>query len=215
MATNLTIRVNNGSPDIAYGASGASYLDLDLNNDYLIWTSGSSVVADGQDEPTAEELNEASTLIDSSLDVTVPYCLAFDYSANLLDKVEGMGENKRYVFAFSFDGDTASEPQLEAWDDSNHNSYDKHVLGAGSGGTSMVKAVCTTDLLPGASWVGTAIRGDDSADVVKLNHGNGAISLASGDSSKELYANIKIVIPAGYATPAVELFTLTVRYTWN
>ncbi len=80
----------------------------------------------------------------------------------------------------------------------------------------MVKAVCTTDTLPGASWAGTAIAGDDSARVVLLNSGNGALgALPTGDSYHELYANIKIVIPGGYGTPSVETFVLTVRYTWN
>jgi hypothetical protein len=80
----------------------------------------------------------------------------------------------------------------------------------------MVKAVCTTGALPGAAWVGTAIAGSGATRVVKLNDGNGALdALESGEISQELYANIKIVIPMAYATPAVETFTLTCRYTWQ
>lgn len=212
MATNLNLRVNVGD-EIAYGESGANYIDVNLTLDYFIWTAGSSAVADGQDEPTQDELNQAWTIIDDSNPVTIPHYLIFDYSAGILDEVEGMGENKRYVFAFSFDGATASEPQLEAWDDSNHNSIDKHVLGVETGEDSFVKAICTTLSLPGASWSGTPIAG--SSNVLLLNNGNGALSsLATGETSQELYANIKIVIPANYDTPAIETFVLTVRYSW-
>jgi hypothetical protein len=127
-----------------------------------------------------------------------------------------MGENKRYVFCFSFDGATANEPQLEAWDNSDHDTIDKHVLGFGTPANSMVKAICTTLALPDASWVGTAIAGDGVTRVVKLNAGNGALDvLETGETSQELYANIKIEIPMAYAIPAVESFILTVRYTWN
>ena len=218
MATNLTVRVNTDDAEVAYGASGAIYVDLDLDHDYLIWTAGSDDVKDGEDEPTADELNEASTIIDDSVETQVAYCLLFDYNASLLDEIKGIGENKRYVFNFSFDGDTASEPQLEAWDDSNHNSTDKHVLGGASGYDSFVKAKCTTGALPGADWAKTGGSHTDlagSGNVVQLNDGNGAISLASGESSEELYANIAVVIPADYPTPAVETFVLTCRYTWN
>jgi len=209
--TNLTLRINKGDPDVAYGATGADYLDVDLTNDYLIWTAGSSAVADGQDEPTQEELTQAYSIIDTS-DVTVAHCLLFDYSGSILEDVEGIGENKQYVFCFSFDGATANEPQLEAWDNSDHDSTDKNVLGVETGIDSFVKAVCTTDTLPGASWTGTAIAGATS---ILLNHGNGALSeLATGETSQELYANIKIVIPADYDTPAIETFVLTIRYTW-
>lgn len=214
MGTNLTFRINNGDPDIAYGDTGATFIDVNLTLDYLIWTKGSIAVADGQDEPSQDELNQAYPIIDT-VDTKVPYCLLYDYSADKLEEVEGMGENKRYVFAFSFDGATASEPQLEAWDDSNHNSTDKHVLGVATGEDSFIKAVCTTLGLPGADWVGTPIAG--ATDVLLLNPitGGGALdALETGETSQELYANIKIVIPANYDTPAIETFVLTVRFTW-
>jgi hypothetical protein len=127
-----------------------------------------------------------------------------------------MGLNKRYVFAFSFDGATANEPQLEAWDDSDHDTIIKNVLGLGTPANSMVKVVCTTGALPGVDWAGTAIAGSGATRVVKLNDGNGALDvLGSGETSQELYANIKIEIPMAYATPAVESFILTCRYTWQ
>ena len=215
--TNLIIKINDTDADIPVGGTGAGYVDLDLDHDYIIWTSGSDDVKAGEAEPTDEQLNEASTLIDESVETQVAYALLFDYSLGELVEIEGMGANKRYVFAFSFDADTATEPQLEAWDDEDHDSTDKHVLGGISGFDSMVKAVCTTGSLPGANWAKTGGTHIDLAginNIVKLNNENGAISVASGET-EELYANIAIVIPIGYDYPAIETFVLTCRYTWS
>lgn len=222
MATNLTVRANYVDADLAVGDSGAGYIDLDLTNDYIIWTEGSDDVKDLMThEPTELELNEASVIIDEDADKEVPLCLLMDYSHDVggsyyTHEVKGIGENKRYVFAFSFDGATANEPQLEAWDDSDHDSTDKHVLGNGTPADSMIKGICTTDSAPGAGWAGTALAGDGSSRVLKLNAGNGALgAVPSGETHNNLYANLKIVIPQDYATPAIESFVLTVRYTWN
>jgi len=218
--TNLTIRTNYIDADLEYGESGAGYIDLDLDHDYIIWTKGDATVKDLMTaEPTAKELNNASAIIDASADVDVALCLLMDYSHNVggayyTHEVVGMGENKQFVFDFSFDGATASEPQLEAWDDSNHNTTDAHVLGNGTPANSMLKAIATSTSLPGASWAGSSIAGNDN--VLLLNEGNGALDeLATGETSHELYANIKITIPAGYATPEVVSFVLSTRFTWN
>ena len=217
--TNLTVRANYVDADIPYGATGAGYIELNLANDYFIWTGGSPIVDLMITEPLASELNEGATIIDDSVDVQVPYCYLMDYShdvggAYYTHLVLGMGDNKQYVFNFSFDGPTASEPRLEAWDDSSHTTADTHVLGNGTPANSMLKAVPTTSVLPGASWAGTPIA--DTDDYILLNEGNGALAvLATGETSHELYANIKIVIPTGYATPEVASFVITTRYTWN
>jgi len=222
MATNLLIRTNYVDADVTYQTTPADYITMDLVNDYLVWTEGNATVKDLMTtEPTPTELNEASTIIDADDDKQVNLCLLMDYShdvggAYYTHEVIGMGENKRYVFAFSFDGATASEPQIEAWDDENHDSTDKHVLGAGTPADSMVKAICTTDSLPGVDWAGNPIAGSASARILELNVGNGALSsVPSGQTTQELYANIKIVIPQAYATPSVETFVLTCRFTWN
>jgi len=222
MATNLSVRVNYVDADVDYQTTPADYITMDLDNDYLIWTEGNATVKDLMtSEPTPAELNEASTIIDNDDDKQVNKCLLMDYSHNVggayyTHEVVGMGENKRYVYAFSFDGATASEPQLEAWDDENHNTYAKNVLGDGTPADSMVKAVCTTDALPGEDWAGTPIAGDASARVIQLNAGNGALGdVPSGQTTQELYANLKIVIPQAYSIPFIETFVLTCRYTWN
>lgn len=222
MATNLLIRANYVDSDVDYQTTPADYITLDLANDYFIHTEGNDIVKDLMThEPTPAELNVASTIIDNDDDKQVNKCLLMDYSHNVggsyyTHLVKGIGENKRYVFAFSFDGATATEPQLEAWDDENHNTYAKHVLGNGIPADSMIKVICTTDALPGEDWAGSPIAGSASARVIELNNGNGALgSLPSGQTTQELYANIKIVIPQAYATPSIESFCLAIRYTYN
>ena len=212
--TNLSILVNYVDSDVNYETTPADYIALDLTNDYLIWTEGDATVKDLMTHaPTPEELNAAATKIDPDNPVTVAKCLLMDYShdvggAYYTHLVKGMAENKRYVYCFSFDGATASEPQLEAWDNSSHNTTNNHVLGNGTPANSFVKGVCTTASLPGAGWAGAALAG--VSNILQLNNGNGAL-VGAGD----LYANLKIKIPAAYATPAAETFVLTVRYTWS
>lgn len=217
MTANLNVLVNVSDADVSYQADSSKFRILDLVQDYLIWTKGGAGVADGEDEPTEAELNVAATLIDPDDPVTVEKCLVFDKSeaTGTLRRVRGMAENKQYVFGFSFDGDTAIEPQLEAWDDSNHNSVDKNVLGGGgSGAVSMIKGKCTTNDLPGESWAGAPIAG--AGDVLLLNDGNGALGdVPSGQDSQELYCNLKIVIPKSFDPPCVEQFVFSVRFTWN
>jgi hypothetical protein len=207
---SLNVRVNYVDSDISYTVTPADYITLDLVHDYLIW---SKTLADLMThEPTPAELNAAAEIIDPSLAVTVTKCLLMDYSHDVggsyyTHLVKGMSENKRYVYVFSFDGATATEPQLEAWDTSAHTTFVKNVLGLGTPVNSMMKGVCTTSTFPGDGWGGTALAG--GSNVLLLNDGNGALSGAGN-----LYANLKIVIPAAYATPTAETFVSTVRYTY-
>ena len=210
MATALVVRVNYVDADVNYATTPADYITMDLTNDYLIW---SKLLDDLMThEPTAAELNAAAEIIDEAVDVIVTKCLLMDYSHDVggsyyTHLIKGMGENKKFVFCFSFDDATATEPQLEAWDTSAHTTYDNHVLGAGTAEDSMLKAVCTTTSLPGAGWAGTSLAG--GSNVLLLNDGNGALVAAA-----DLYANIKIVIPTAYTTPAAETFVQTIRYTY-
>lgn len=213
MSTALTVRLNYVDGDVAFGITPADYIAMDLTNDYLIWTKGDATVKDLMTaEPTSAQLNAAAELIDPLLDVKVSKCLLMDYSHNVggayyTHLVKGMGENKRYVFAFDFDDETATEPQLEAWDTSAHSTALLNALGAGTALNSMVKGVCTTVALPGVDWAGSPLAG--ASNVLLLNAGSGAITGAT-----VLYANLKIVIPAAYATPAAENFVLTCRFTY-
>lgn len=219
MSTALTVRVNYVDADVAYITTPADFIDMDLTNDYLVWTEGDATVKDLMThEPTADELNAAASVIDPAVDVTVAKCLLMDYSHNVggsyyTHLIKGMGENKRYVFCFSFDGATATEPQLEVWDTSAHTTSNNNVLGAGTPANSMVKGVCTTASSPGASWVGASLAG--SSNVLLLNDGSGAIDgPESAEATEDLYSNLKIVIPAAYSTPAAETFVLSIRYAY-
>ena len=210
MATALNVRVNYVDATHTYSGHTSDYITMDLVNDYFIW---SKTLADLMThEPTSDELNAAAEIIDPALAVTVTKCLLMDYSHNVggayyTHLVIGMSLNKKFVYCFSFDGATATEPQLEAWDTSAHTTILKHVLGANTPANSMMKGVCTTTTPPGVGWPGTALAG--ASNVLLLNDGSGALVGAG-----HLYANLKIVIPANYSTPAAETFVLTVRYTY-
>ncbi len=210
MATNMKFLVNYVDPAVKYETTPADYRELDLANDSLVWTKGSAIVTDLMGhQPIASELNAAAEIIDPVLPVTVSMCLLSTlvqfggpYNTHL---VKGMGTlTDQYVFCFSFDGATATEPQLEAWDDSTHLTFVKNVLGVGNALNSFVKAACTTLIVPG-----TYVEIAGGSNVILLNAGSGALTIAS-----DLYANIKIVIPGGYAIPAAESFVLTTRYTY-
>jgi len=208
MATNLTVKCNTTGND---ATDAGNFVTLDLSNDKLIWSDGSAAVADGQDTPSDAELNEAAPLVPSSLEYEIPYLFVLDYSATgqelkLMD-LAGSG-NYRYVLRFEFDGPTATEPTLEAWDDSDHDSNDYECLGAGNGADSYIHVVRTTDGSPGSDWSGTAIAG--ASNKSNMNGGGGAL----GSGSHTIYYNCKIIIPVG-ATPAAETPVLTCRYTWN
>jgi hypothetical protein len=211
---NMKFLINYVNADVNYVTTPADYIELDLDHDFLIWTHGDDIVKDLMThEPTAGELNAAAEEISEEEDVMVALCLLMDYSHNVggsyyTHKVMGMGENKRYSFCFSFDGATATEPQLEAWDDVTHTTFVKNVLGLGVTLDSMIKAKCTTNTLPGVDWPGTPIAG--GSNVVLLNDGAGALT-----GAKDLYSNIKIILPEDYPTPTVESFILTVRYTFS
>jgi hypothetical protein len=208
MATAMIFSVNYVDADVSYTTTPADYIDVDLTNDYLIWSATLDDLM--THEPTADELNENATIISDSVATTIAKCLLMDYSHSVggslyTHLVKGMGENKRYVFAFRFDGITATIPRLEAWDTSAHSTANKNVLGLGTPANSMVKAVKTTDALPGAGWAGTAIAG--ASNYVELDS-----AVLAG--AKDLYCNCKVVIPQSYATPSAETFCLTVRYTY-
>lgn len=217
--TNVEFYINVGDADIAYGETGADYLLVDLINDYLIWTAGDNTVKDGMTtEPSETQLTNASPIISATVPVQVLKCLLMDYSGigvNCLREVIGMGEdNKRYSFLFHFDGATATEPQLEAWDDDTMLTITNKVLGGAEESPienpedSMLLGVCSTTDPVGEDW-GAPLAGDGETYVLPLNQGDGALTEA-----KDLYANLKIVIPANFAYPAIETFSLVIRYNF-
>ena len=208
MATSLTVKVNTTANDTT---DSGNFVTMDLSNDKLIWSDGSSAVADGQDTPSNAELNEASPLVPTVSAYEIPYLFLLDFSATgqELKLVDLAGsDNNRYVLRFEFDAETATEPTLEAWDDSDHDSNDLECLGAGVGADSYIHVIRTTDGAPGSAWTGTAISGASN----KSNMNGGAGALGSG--SHTIYYNIRVEVPVG-ATPAAETPVITIRYTWN
>ena len=223
MATALTIRTRNQydlATDVPYAGNPNEFITMDLSNDIFIWTKGDSVIKNHMTtNPMSQpdKLIAAAAVIDDK-DVTVPLCLLYDYSHNIqgsiyTHEVLGMGIDRQYVFCFSFDGATATEPQLEAWDDATHLTFDTNTLGLGTALDSFLRGICTTAEAPDLEWDGAPIAG--ASNVLLLNAGAGALDeLVTGETSQELYCNLKIVIPGDYPTPAMEQFIWTVRYNY-
>lgn len=214
MATGLKLYVNSTNTEqdiLTLGTGDDLWIEIDLALDKLIWSEGSAAVIDDADEPTSDELNEAAMLIEAGSDNPANYCFLYDASQlklKLIDNAAGNGLDKQYAFGFEFDGATASEPTLEAWDTNAHATNNLHCLGNGTGANSFFKAVATKTASPGVDWAGTPISG--ASNKLNLNEGSGALGGAD-----RLYANIKVVVPAAYGTAAAETPVLTVRYTWN
>lgn len=193
----LSVYVNVDSQDQPLNTSGVDWVQFSEGNDKLIFTAGNATIADGQPVPTQSELVSAGVELTGSQIILSTYLLE-DFSANLLKSIDGMGNlDKRYVLAFDFDGDTASEPVLEVWDDSNINTATGTMLGSGTASQSFIRGVTTTSASPGAGWVTSAIRmaGASDGNFLFLNDQNGALG-----SATTLYCNLAVVIPASQTT---------------
>lgn len=205
----MDIYLNCDTVDSPLGTSGIDWNLMDIGADYLVLlTNGSTSVADGQIIPSTTQLNQAGLAITGLEQTCSKYFLA-DISANLLKQIHNMGAgNKRYVVAFDFDAETATEPVLEAWDDLTLLTADDTVLGAGTPSSSWIAAICTTDGNPGVGWSGTRLAGDTSNHFLLLNSGNGALT-----GAKTLYAQMKVVMPATIVNGGNESPILVVKYT--
>jgi hypothetical protein len=208
--TNLLLRINNSAVDNPYVTSPSNFITV-AADDTFIFSAGSALVANGQPIPSQADLNRAATLLSPTLATIVAHYFLGDTSLNLLKEIYLAGNgNNRYAFCCSFDGATASEPQLEAWDDSDLDSYSLTCLGSGNPANSWYKAKCTTSLAPGATWTGTPLGGSGASNIILLNDGAGALTVA-----KDLYFNFHVNIPAGVTTPGQYLPVLVVTYATN
>jgi hypothetical protein len=133
----MDIYLNCDTVDSPLGTSGLDWVQMDTDTDLLILlTNGSTSVADGQPIPSTTQLNQAGIVLTGIEQTCSKYFLADD-SANLLKLIHNMGSaNKRYVLAFDFDAETASEPVLEAWDDITMLTTNDVVLGEGTPSSS-------------------------------------------------------------------------------
>ena len=211
MSTEMKLYINNISDEIELGGVGADWTEVDAAADYFVFSAGSADVADGEAIPSDTDLNRAAVQLDAANPVNVSKCFLADVSANLLEEVINAGnQNKQYAFCVSLDGATASEPQLESWDNSDMDSSGGVELGGGTPANSWYKAICTNEGAPSADWTGTPLAGSGTSNVVNLNMSDGALA-AAGD----LYFNLKIVIPGGYLTPGLSTPIIVITYTTN
>jgi len=211
MVVNVLTFVNHTVTDATRVAQPANFIQMDLANDKLIFSAGSVAVADGQDTPSNAELNEAATLIQAT-PVEIAHTFLLDVSdvgQELKEMFMANSGDNRYVICLAFDGATASEPTLEAWDDDTHATANLNCLGLGTPANSMLKAVLTTAGSPGAGWAGTEIAGGAVPNVLLLNAGGGALGGAT-----DVYVNIHWDIPGSYATTFVETPVISCRYTY-
>ena len=165
----MELYINNISDELEYGVSGSDWVIVDADADYFIFSTGSVAVADGEAIPSETELNRAAVQLDDTNPVNVSkYFLADDTDSKLKEIINAGNQDKQYAFCCVFDGATASEPQLEAWDDSDMDSYNGVALGSGVPASSWYKAINTNDGTPGADWVGTALAGSGSSNILTL-----------------------------------------------
>ena len=209
--SNAILYINNTTTELPIGSTGTDWIAVQSGYDSFIFSNGGAGVADGDPIPTVEELNRAGVQLDADNPVIVPKYFLSDLSADLLLEIFNAGnQQKRYAFGISFDGATATEPQLEAWDNDSMDSYADPALGLGSPGSSWYRAICTTTSTPALNWTGTPLAGSGASNVVFLNDGNGALSGAG-----ELYFNFKVIIPGGYLVPASHNPIFAITFTTN
>lgn len=210
MSTSLKIYVNCDTQDLPYGTTGVDWVEVNLGADALIFSNGSEVVKDGEPIPGSSALNQAGIVL-TALEQVVPHYFLADFNENLLKEIHNAGnKDKQYVFCFAFDGATASEPVLEMWDNTSLNTFINYSLGAGTASNSWFRGIVTTDALPGANWVGNKLAGSSDTHFLWLNNQVGALGAA-----KNLYCNLKVVVPASFPNASAETPIMVVKYTGN
>ena len=193
----LNVFINVDTQDLALNTSGVDFVQFSEGNDQIIFTQGNTEVVDGADTPTQSELISAGIELTGSQIVLTEYLLQ-DTSENLLKNIDNMGNiDKQFVLAFDFDAPTASEPVLEVFDDSNLNTINNTMLGAGTPSASFIRGVTTTNSSPGSNWITTATRmaGSSDGNFLNLNDLGGFLTGAT-----TLYANLAVVVPASQTT---------------
>jgi hypothetical protein len=187
--------VNSGNASGGAGGSSSNWVVIDLVNDALLFLDNQQMDGDSSAGTKYAVIRPESGSLEA------PKTFVKDNSAAIYDQVplagttagEQSGGNTRYVFAIYFDGSTAGIPYLEAWDDSAHNAILSDYLGAGTPASSTIKAVSTTDAVPGsATWAGTPLAGTSSR--VELDN-------APLAGAQNVYFNIKQVIPYTFPVP--------------
>ena len=200
---------NTGNASGGAGGSDSNWVVLDLSNDKLMFLD--SQQTDG-DSRTGTKF---PAIIPDADSIEVPKTFVDDYSASIFDQVPlagttnggQSGGNTRYVFAIYFDGATAGIPYLEAWNSNAHAACDDDFLGGGTAENSTLRAIATTNAVPGsATWAGTPLAGTGSRV---------SLDTAALGGAKNLYFNIKQVIPSTFTPQSDSSIVLTLRYLYS
>lgn len=200
---------NTGNASGGAGDASSNWVVIDLTNDKIMFLD--SQQTDG-DSNTGTKY---PVIIPDSGSIEAPKTFVDDNSASIFDQVplagttDGgqSGGDKRYVFAIYFDGATAGIPYLEAWNDNTHAASDNAFLGGGTAANSTLKAITTTNGLPGsATWAGTPLAGTGSR--IELD-------TAALTAAKNLYYNIKQVIASTFSPQSNSSIVLTLRYLYS
>jgi hypothetical protein len=200
---------NSGNASGGAGGSSSFWVVIDLTNDSILFLD------DQQTDGDSRTGTKYPVIIPDSGDLEAPKTFVDDLSAGIFDQVplagttngEQSGGDTRYVFAIYFDGATAGIPTLEAWNDDTHASADDDFLGGGTPADSTLRAIATTNGAPGsATWAGTPLSG--TASRIELD--TGALSAA-----KNLYFNIKQVIPDDFTPQQDSDIVLTLRFLYS
>jgi len=200
---------NTGNASGGAGDASSYWVVIDLTNDTILFLD------DQQTDGDPNSGTKYPVIIPDSGDLEAPKTFVDDDSASIFDQVplagttngEQSGGDTRYVFAIYFDGATAGIPTLEAWDDNTHDTADDDFLGGGTPANSTLLAITTTNGSPGsATWAGTPLSGTDSS--IELD-------TAALSAAKNLYFNIKQVIPSTFTPQSNSDIVLTLRFLYS
>lgn len=200
---------NTGNASGGAGDASSNWVVIDLANDSIMFLD------DQQTDGDSNSGTKYPLIIPDSGDLEAPKTFIDDDSESIFDQVplagttngEQSGGDTRYVFAIYFDGATAGIPTLEAWNDNTHAAADDDFLGGGTPANSTLKAVATTGAAPGsATWAGTPLSGVGSR--IELD-------AAALSAAKNLYFNIKHVVPNTFTPQEDTDIVLTLRFLYS
>lgn len=200
---------NTGNAAGGAGGNSSNWVVMDLVADKILFLDTQQVDGDSRTGATYP------VIIPQSGSIEAPKTFVDDVSAGVLDQVSlagttaggQSGGDKRYVFAIYFDGPTAGIPYLEAWDDNTHTVCTNAFLGSGVAANSTLKAIATTNAVPGsATWAGTPLAGTGSRV---------SLDAAALGGAKNLYFNIKQVISSTFTPQSTSSIVLTLRFLYS
>jgi hypothetical protein len=196
MSTEATIYINHSETDSPLETSGVDWVELNASEgDMLYINEGSDIIKEGAVAPSESALTRAGFVLNGTEHALSKYFLLDESDGSTLKEIFNMGaKNKQYVVAVDFDGPTVSIPVLEAWDDLDMDSIDSVLLGEGTPSLSWIKAIKTTDNVPGTDWVtglgnGVNLAGAEDGNFLELD--SAPLSVA-----KTLYFQSKIIVPS-------------------